>query len=113
MEKLYPVIISIALIIVLAILSEYSKTVAAISTTMPTKIPLALWIVYAAEHGNRQKMAEFNEGMFISILPTVLFILATWWASRASWGLIPMVTAGYVAWGISLGLIFTVRSILA
>jgi hypothetical protein len=59
LEKIAPVVISVLVIILIAIISEYSKTFAAITATMPLSVPLSLWIVYAAEHGDQGKMTEF------------------------------------------------------
>ncbi len=111
-NRVTPVIISIILIIVLAILSDYSKTLAAITTTMPTKIPLAIWVIWAAEHGNRKAMTEFNMGLLIGIVPTVLFVAAAWWAARAGWPLVPILGAGYVAWGGALGLLVIAQKLI-
>ncbi|PJF39043.1 MAG: hypothetical protein CUN55_15515 [Phototrophicales bacterium] len=107
-NRILTVGISIILIIAIAILSEYSKTIAAITTTMPTKIPIAIWLIWVSEQGNRQAMVQFNQDMMISLIPTIIFLLATWWAARMGWSLIPMIASGYVAWGSSLGLAFLI-----
>ena len=48
-----PVLVSIAILIAIGLLREFSRTVAAIVATMLLNIPLALWIVSAADGGNR------------------------------------------------------------
>lgn len=112
MHPAIPVIISIILIILLAILSEYSKTIAAITTTMPTKIPMAIWIVYVAEKGNRDAMASFNGSMFTGLLATVAFTLAAWLAAKAGWGLVPILAAGYVTWAVVLAFTLGIKQLL-
>ena len=51
--------------------------------------------------------------MLIAIIPTV--ILSCLWrlaASRAGWRLAPMLAAGYLVWGVCLGLTLGVRHLL-
>ncbi len=110
--KVLPVIISIAIIILIAILREYSKTVAAITATMPVTIPLSLWIVYAAEGGDRAAIMQFADAMLLGILPTVVFLIVVWWVARLGWSLIPMILAGYGGWGLALGASFLLRRLL-
>lgn len=112
MHPAIPVIVSIILIILMAVLSEYSKTIAAITTTMPTKIPMSIWIIYVAEKGNRDAMASFNGSMFITLIPTLGFTFAAWMAAKAGWSLIPILGAGYVAWAVLLGISLGLRHLL-
>lgn len=107
--RVLPVLVSIAVIILIAVLREYSKTLAAITATMPVNIPLALWIMYSAEEGDKTVMAAFTGSLVIGIGPTVLFLIVVWLAARAGWGVVPMLIAGYAAWGVALGAIFLVR----
>lgn len=112
-SRVLPVLISMGIIILVAVLREYSKTLAAITATMPINVPLALWIIYAAEGTDKTAMAQFTESLFINIWPSMVFVLIAWLAARAGWGLIPMLLAGYAGWGISLGAIFIIRSLTA
>lgn len=109
-NKILPVILSILIIIGVAILREYSKSLAAVVATMPINVPLALWIVYAAEGGEAESMTQFAQALFINIWPSMAFLLIVWWAARAGWGILPMLTAGYVGWAVGLGIIFMLRS---
>jgi hypothetical protein len=111
-QRLAPIVISIAVIILIAILQEQSKAVAAITATMPLSAPLGIWIVYTAQAGDRQAVADFNGSLFLSIWPTVGFLAAAWLAARAGWRLVPILLAGYAAWGAGLGLLFGIRLVL-
>jgi hypothetical protein len=111
-QRIVPVVASVAIIILIAVLREYSKTLAAITATMPVTAPLSLWIVYAAEGGNRTSMTTFTGSMVLGILSTVLFLVATWLSARAGWSLIPIIVAGYVAWGLGLAIMFGLRHLL-
>ena len=105
-QKIAPVIISILLIICIAITRAYSKTFAAIVSTMPINIALSLWIVASAEDGKQAPMTEFAAAMLRGIIPTAIFVFVTWLTVRAGWSLVPVLFASYVAWALSLGMIF-------
>ncbi len=110
--EVYPVIVSIAVIVFVAVIQRYSRTLAAITATMPLNIPLALWIVSASEGATREATARFSAGLLLGIGPTVLFVLAAWLAARAGWRTLPTITAGYAAWGMGVGVVFGLRSVL-
>lgn len=110
-ERVLPVLVSIAIIILVAVLREYSKTVASIAATMPINIPLALWIVAAGDDHSPVVMAQFTQAILVNIWPTIVFIVIVYLAARAGWRFVPMLAAGYVGWGISLGLILLVKQV--
>jgi hypothetical protein len=109
-QKILPVIVSILIIIAIAILRHYSKNFAAIAATMPINIPLGMWIVYAGENGDPEAMAAFGQAALINIIPTVFFLLVAYLTLRAGWGLLPVMGAGYLVWGVTLGLSFVIRN---
>jgi hypothetical protein len=111
-QRLAPIVISITVIILIAILQEHSRLVAAITATMPLTAPLGIWIVYAAQAGDQQAVAEFNGSLLVGVWPTVGFLVAVWLAARAGWRLVPMLAAGYAAWVVGLGVLFGVRYLL-
>jgi hypothetical protein len=105
--RVLPVIVSICIIIAIAILREYSKTLAAIAVTMPVNLPLGLWLVYGTS--TKAEMEQFTRSLFLNLLPTIFFVIITWQAARAGWKLVPMIVAGYISWGIGLGVLLLVR----
>lgn len=109
-QRYLPVVVSILIIIAIAILREYSRTVAAIAAVMPLNIPLGMWIVYAGADDKRTAMIDFNQAILINIAPTILFMLVAYYVSRHGWDLLPTVVAGYAAWAVGLGVIFAVRA---
>jgi hypothetical protein len=111
-EKVLPVVVSCLAIVAIAIVNEFSQTFAAITTTMPTKIPLAIWIIYAAEAGNSLRVANFSAGLLVGISATIMFIIGTWFAARAGWSLVPIIGAGYASWGTMLLVILLIRRML-
>lgn len=111
-EKILPVVISIIVIIFVAIISESSKTIAAVTATMPLTAPLSLWIVYAAEEGDKTATSDYALGMFVGIIPSMIFIIVAWMLARHGLKLLSIIGGGYVAWALSLGIILLGRNIL-
>lgn len=107
-EKVLPVLVSIGIILLVALLREYSRTFAAIAATMPINIPLALWIVGAGS--TREQMEEFGRAVFFNIWPTIVFLVIAYFALRAGWDVLPTILAGYVGWGIGLGALMLLRA---
>jgi hypothetical protein len=111
-QRVFPVLISIAVIILVAVLQEQSKVLAAITATMPLAAPLSLWIVYAAENGDTTSVTQFSESLLISAVPLLLFLGAAWFAARRGWGIVPIIAGGYGAWAAGLALLFGLRQVL-
>lgn len=110
-ERILPVVVSILIIIAVAILREYSRTFAAIAATMPLNIPLGLWIISAGAEDKQAAMTHFSRAVAVNIIPTLVFILITWQASKAGWGLLPVIGAGYVGWAVTLGIVFWAKTL--
>jgi hypothetical protein len=109
LNEVLPVVISIMVIVLVAILEKHSKLVAAITATMPLTIPLALWIVYSSSQGDRQAVESFTRSMMTGIIPTVAFAVAIWFGARAGLKLLPMIVLGYTVWAAVLALMLSVR----
>jgi hypothetical protein len=108
-QNVLPVLTSITVIIVVAVLQRHSRLAAAITATMPLTMPLALWIVYASAGGDRGTTAQFTRGMLIGMVPTIGFVVAIFLAARAGMKLVPMLLLGYGIWGIILALVVALR----
>jgi hypothetical protein len=111
-SEVIPVVVSVVVIIVVAIVEKQSKLVAAVTATMPVTIPLALWIVYSSNQGDRAAVAQFTQSLLIGIVPTVSFIVAIWLASRLGFKLLPMIVTGYATWAAVLALLIGLRRVL-
>jgi positive regulator of sigma E activity len=111
-DKVLPVIVSIGVIILVAILRQYSRQFAAIAATMPLNIPLGMWIVYAGAEDKQAALSDFSQAVLVNIIPTVIFMIVAWQTTRAGWDLMPTIALGYVAWAISLVCILLLRRIL-
>jgi hypothetical protein len=108
--RVLPVIVSIGVILLVAIVRQYSRTLASIVATMPINLPLALWVVYAGENHDASTMTEFSRALTINLVPTFFFVVVAWLGFRAGWSLIPVLVAGYAAWGIGLLAITILRT---
>jgi len=111
-QDILPVLLSIIVIILVAVLEKQSKLAAAITATMPIGATLALWIVYSANRGERKTMEQFSVGLLVGIIPTIGFLSAAWLSSRAGLKLIPMLLVSFSVWGVVLGLILILRKII-
>jgi len=101
-EKVYPVVVSIGIIIFVSAASERFRPVAAITAVMPLTAPLALWIVFQNTGGDHQATAQFVGTMLWGLIATWVFLLVCWLALRARWSLPAVLLAGYGAWLLSV-----------
>lgn len=108
-QDILPVLLSIVVIILVAVLEKQSKFAAAITATMPIGATLAIWIVYSANSGDQQTMKDFSVGLLMGIIPSIGFLFAAWLSFRAGLKLLPMLLAGYAVWGMLLGVIVLIR----
>ena len=111
-SKIAPVLVSIAIIIFIAIVRQYSRTFAAIAATMPINIPLSMWIVYAGSDDRQAALAEFSQAAMLNIVPTMLFLVVAWQLSKSGYSALQTIVLGYVVWAISLGLILLIRALV-
>jgi hypothetical protein len=112
-RQIAPVVLSIVLIVAVAILRSYSKTLAALTATMPINIPLALWIVYSANGGDQATLVDFTGSLLVGIVGTVACVAAMWLAARAGLRLAPTIAVGYLAWAVVSGGCLAMRYVLA
>jgi uncharacterized membrane protein (GlpM family) len=111
-QDILPVVASVVIIVLVAVVEKQSKFAAAITAVMPIGATLSLWIVYTANDGDRQALADFGQGLVLGILPTLGFLLVVWLATRSGWKLLPMLLLGYAVWGVGVGLTLFLRRVL-
>lgn len=112
-DRWLPVVVSICILIVIAILRDYNKSFAAIAAVMPINVPLGMWIVYAGSDDKQAALTEFSQALFVNILPTIGFMVVAWQMSKSGYGLVPTIAAGYAVWAVGIGLIFLLRGLLS
>ena len=111
-QDILPVVISVMVIILIAVIEKQSKSIAAITAVMPLTAPLALWIVYSSSGGEQTAMSEFSFGLIMGLIPTFGFAIAAWLAVRAGMKIGPIVLTGYSVWAISTGIVYLLRNLL-
>lgn len=111
-RRIAPVLASIAIVIVIALLRERSKAVAAITATMPINVALALWLIYAGEGTDQSAVVDFVRSMIVGVSATLVWLLVVWVAAWAGWGLPRLLLVGYVAWAVAIAAIFTLQSLV-
>jgi len=111
-HEVLPVVLSMLVILAVAVLEKHSRLFAALTATMPLSAPLAIWVVYAANQGRAEVIQRFNLGLLLGLLPTLAFLVVAYLAARAGWKLLPMLLAGYAAWGVGAALLFAFRKAL-
>jgi len=78
-QDILPVILSIVVIILVAVLEKQSKLFAALAATMPLTTPLALWIVYSSYAGDKAAVSQFSLSLLLGLFPTLLFSSPSGW----------------------------------
>ncbi len=99
-QKILPVLTSIAIIIAVAVLRDRSKTLAAILATMPINIPLALWVVFGAGDFEQLDVELFVRALLPGIIATTIWIAVVFVALHFGVRLLPAVFVGYMVWGM-------------
>jgi len=111
-QDILPVILSIVVIIVVAVAEKQSKLFAALTATMPLATPLALWIVYSANAGDKTVISQFSFSLLLAVLPTLAFLVTVWLAARAGMKLAPMILTGYGVWAVGAAILYFLRNML-
>ncbi len=108
-EKIVPVVVSILVIVLVALVQERSRELAAIAAVMPLTMPLAAWIVFSASGGDHQETARFVGSMFAAYLPTVIFVAALWVGLRQAWPFALALVGAFAVWAALVALAHLVR----
>jgi len=111
-QDVVPVILSIIVIVLVAVLEKQSKLFAALTATMPLTAPLALWIVYSSNAGEKVAVENFSLSLMLGLLPTIAFLITVWFAARAGMKLVPMILTGYSVWGVGALILYLMRNTL-
>lgn len=111
-QDILPVVLSIVVIILVAVLEKQSKLFAALTATMPLAAPLALWIVYSSNAGDKEAVSQFSLSLMLGLLPTMAFLITVWLAARAGVKLVPMILMGYGVWAIGAIILYLLRNTL-
>ncbi len=103
-QRLLPTLTSIAIILLITLLRDKSRLLAAIIAVTPINIPLALWVISGSTGDAPVDLAGYSWAMFVGLIPVFLWLLIAFLAFRAGWSLWATFGAAYLAWAILLGL---------
>ncbi|GAB1422525.1 hypothetical protein MASR2M15_27590 [Anaerolineales bacterium] len=108
--KILPVLVSIVVIIGIAIVSTASTATAALFATIPTKIPISLWIV-ASTGGNEdpEVLASYMGSVFFGLLSALTFRAVAYLCLRSGIKLMPSMIISYIAYFVVFGIISWLR----
>jgi hypothetical protein len=106
LQKALPVVTSILIILVVAVLRERSRTLAAIFAVMPINMPLALWVVFGTGDATQQEMSQFARTIFIGLIPGLIWVGVVFLLLRLGWPLLASILGGYAVWAVLIGLLF-------
>ena len=111
-QTILPVVVSIFVIILVAVLEKQSKLFAALAATMPLTAPLALWIVYSSNAGDKTAVSQFSLSLLLGLIPTMAFLVTVWLAARSGMKLAPMILTGYAVWAVGATILYVLRNTL-
>lgn len=111
-QDIVPVVLSILVIVLVAVFEKQSRLFAAITATMPLATPLALWIVYSANAGNKEVVSQFSLSLLLGVLPTLAFLVTVWLTARAGMKLVPILLTGYCVWAVGALVLYLLRNTL-
>jgi len=97
-ERAVPVVLSVLIIVLVAVVQEHSRHLAAIVAAMPLTAPLAMWIVFSASHGDQQQTADFVGSMIVGFAAGLVFVLACWFGFRHEWGFLATMVGAAAIW---------------
>ena len=111
-QDVLPVFLSVVVILLVAVFEKQSKLFAALIATMPLTAPLALWIVYASNSGDKTAVSQFSLSLLLGLLPSLGFLVAVSLAARAGMKLVTILTIGYSVWAVSAISLYLLRNTL-
>jgi len=97
-EKFVTVLLSVLIVVLVAVIQERSRHLAAIIATMPLTAPLAMWIVFSGSRGDQRQTADFVGSMLAGFVGSLVFALACWLGFRREWGFLTTLGVGAAAW---------------
>jgi hypothetical protein len=103
-QRLLPTLASIAIILLITVLRDKSRLLAAIIAVTPINIPLALWVISGSTGEDPTQLADFTRAIFIGLIPVLLWVIIAFFAFRAGWSLWTTFGLAYLVWGALLGL---------
>jgi hypothetical protein len=71
-ERVVPVALSVLIVILVAVVQDRSRCLAAVIATIPLTAPLAMWIVFSASQGDHRQTADFVGSLMVGFLANLV-----------------------------------------
>ena len=102
-QKWLQLFISFVVLTIVALLSERSHFMSAVSAVMPLKVTIALWFIFGDTGGDLGLSADFCRTALIALVPTAIFLLACIFGLSRAWPLGRVLGVSYAVWLVSVG----------
>lgn len=112
-QRIVQLVVSFAVITVVALLSERSRFATSIASAMPVTLALALWFVFTNTGGDQRLAADFAGNALLALIPTAVFLVACRYALGKEWSIGWTMAFGYGIWAVAVAVYWVVRSRLA
>ncbi len=112
-QRVAPVLVSIGIIILVAIVRTYSRALTVILATMPINIPLAMYIISSGNPEDKEGFADLVGGLIIGLIPTFFFLFIAYFAARAGWDIWQILIAGYIGWAVCLIIVLLAQRLIS
>src|SRR5262245_43021501 len=96
--RVLTVLLSVLIVVLVAVVQERSRHLAAIIATMPLTAPLAMWIVFSASRGDQRQTADFARSMISGSVASLVFVLACWFGFRREWSFLVTLASASALW---------------
>ena len=97
-ERAVTVLLSVLIVVLVAVVQQRSRYLAAVIATMPLTAPLAMWIVFSASRGDQRETADFVASLIAGTVASLVFVVACWLGFRQGWGFVPTLAFAAVTW---------------
>jgi hypothetical protein len=97
-EQVVPVVLSVLIIVLVAVVQERSRHLAALIAAVPLTAPLAMWIVFSATQGDHSQTADFAASMLVGFVASLIFVVACWFGFRQQWSFPSVLVFGSAIW---------------
>lgn len=101
MPPIARMLVAYAIITVVVLVSERSRTAAGILSTAPINVPIILWLLWSGNRGDTAGLADVARSMLVGIAATALFVAVCWLGFNRRWSLPATLLAGYAVWAVT------------
>jgi hypothetical protein len=101
-QRIYQLLISFGVLTVIAFVSEKSRVLASIVAVMPLNITIALWFISTNTGNDASLSADFARMMLFGLIPTALFVLASWLGFHQGWSSARVLVLSYGVWLVAM-----------